>query len=114
MAKIDIDKLLKPVSDGNPCGPEKDDDMTLYADWSVIEKHAQGQAEDQFGRGKEPDWKSVFSGSQELLGKIRMPRWLLICWLPQQNYTACRGLARAFSPLSNLWRSIGRCYSRGC
>lgn len=71
MAKIDIDKLLKPVSESNPCGPEKDDDMTLYADWSVIEKHAQGQAEDQFGRGKEPDWKSVFSGSQELLAKTK-------------------------------------------
>jgi type VI secretion system protein ImpA len=71
MALIDVDPLLAPISDGEPCGPDLEYDATFLA----LEEAAKGKPEQQFGDtiipGEDPDWRQMQTLSQELCGRTR-------------------------------------------
>lgn len=65
MSRIDIEALLKPVDETNPCGENLEYDP-LFQD---LERAAQGKPETQFSEAEPPDWKQVRSKALALLGK---------------------------------------------
>lgn len=71
MALIDVDALLAPVAEGNPCGPDLEYDSAFLA----LEEAARGKAEQQFGDtiipAEDPDWRKVQNLSQELATRTR-------------------------------------------
>jgi len=68
---VDIDKLLEPVSEAEPCGPNLEYDPA----YTEIERLAQEVPEQQYGDtiipAKEPDWGAVKTGCRELLGRTK-------------------------------------------
>ena len=71
MALIDVDPLLAPISDGEPCGPDLEYDATFLA----LDEAAKGKPEQQFGDtiipGEDPDWRQMQSLSRELFERTR-------------------------------------------
>ena len=71
MAVIDVDALLAPLAQGEPCGPDLEYDSSFLA----LEEAARGKAEQQFGdtiiAAEEPDWRKVQSLSQALAVRTR-------------------------------------------
>jgi type VI secretion system protein ImpA len=71
MALIDVEPLLAPISDGEPCGPDLEYDATFLA----LDEAAKGKPEQQFGDtiipGEEPDWRQMQNLSRELFDRTR-------------------------------------------
>jgi len=71
MSTIDIDALLEPVADEQPCGPNLEYDPAFVA----LEQEALGKPEVQYGDtitpAVPPDWKSVRRMAAELLERSR-------------------------------------------
>jgi type VI secretion system protein ImpA len=71
MALIDVDALLAPVSESDPCGPDLEYDSAFLA----LEEAARSKPEQQFGDtiipAEEPDWRKVQTLSSELMGRTR-------------------------------------------
>lgn len=73
MSRIDIEALLQPVNETNPCGENLEYDP-LFQD---VERLAQGKPETQFSEAAPPDWKQVKTKALELLGRSRDLRALV-------------------------------------
>lgn len=71
MALIDVDALLAPVSESEPCGPDLEYDSAFLA----LEEAARSKPEQQFGDtiipAEEPDWRKVQTLSSELIGRTK-------------------------------------------
>jgi len=71
MALIDVDALLAPVSESDPCGPDLEYDSAFLA----LEEAARSKPEQQFGDtiipAEEPDWRKVQTLSSELIGRTK-------------------------------------------
>jgi type VI secretion system protein ImpA len=71
MALIDVEPLLAPISDGEPCGPDLEYDAVFLS----LEEAAKGKPEQQFGDtiipGEEPDWRQMQTLSRELFNRTR-------------------------------------------
>jgi type VI secretion system protein ImpA len=59
--------LLKPVSEGAPCG----EDLSYDPGFQALETMARGTPETQFSEAKPPDWKEVRSGCLELFTRAK-------------------------------------------
>ena len=64
---INVEDLLKPVSDDKPCG----EDFTYHPSFQNLETIARGKPETQFSPAEEPDWKEVRDSSIEVLGQSK-------------------------------------------
>lgn len=66
-----VDRLLAPVSGGEPCGPDLEYDPAFMA----LAVAAQGKAEQQFGdtiiAAIEPEWPQIAQQAEELLGRSK-------------------------------------------
>lgn len=71
MALLDVDALLRPVSDEQPCGESLDYDP----DYLALERSIEGQPERQYGdtiiAAEGPDWAEVAQQSKALLGRAK-------------------------------------------
>ena len=71
MALIDVDALLLPLAEGDPCGPDLEYDPAFLA----LEEASRAKPEQQFGDtiipGEEPDWRAMQTQALELLGRTR-------------------------------------------
>jgi len=71
MALIDVDALLAPVSESDPCGPDLEYDSAFLA----LEEAARSKPEQQFGDtiipAEEPDWRKVQTLSSALMGRTK-------------------------------------------
>lgn len=71
MARIDVEKLLRPISDAEPCGPNLEYD----AAFTELERAGQGTPEQQYGDtiipAVEPEWNVVFKDAIELLERTK-------------------------------------------
>jgi len=71
MSKIDIDKLLEPISEDSPCG----DDLEYDPDFGELERAAQGKPGHTMGEEEippePPDWSDVFEAAEKLLGRTK-------------------------------------------
>lgn len=93
MSAIDVDSLLQPVSEEQPCG-ENFEYETVFQE---MEQAAQGKADTQFSEAEDPDWRTVRAKALEILGSSRDLRPLVY-------------LARA-SLESEDWTTFGDCLS---
>ncbi len=64
---ISVEELLKPISAGQPCGP----DLSYDARLQQLETLVAGKPETQFGPAEDPDWKALRGLSMELLGQSK-------------------------------------------
>jgi type VI secretion system protein ImpA len=71
MPPLDVGAWLGAVSDGSPAGPN----LELDAEFSALDRAAQGKAEQQYGdtiiAAEEPDWKDVEAQALALLERSR-------------------------------------------
>jgi type VI secretion system protein ImpA len=68
---FDLQRMLAPVSDDAPSGP----DLSYDPDFIALEQAAQGKPEQQFGEaiipGEEPDWQDVRRRCEALLSRTK-------------------------------------------
>ncbi len=71
MALIDVDTLLAPVGESEPCGPDLEYDSAFLA----LDEASRGKPEQQFGDtiipAEEPDWRKVQTLSSELMTRTK-------------------------------------------
>lgn len=71
MALIDVDTLLAPVGESEPCGPDLEYDSAFLA----LEEAARGKPEQQFGDtiipAEDPDWRKVQTLATELMARTK-------------------------------------------
>jgi type VI secretion system protein ImpA len=69
MPLLDVDKLLQPITEAEPAGPNLEYDAAFTA----LEKAAAGKPEQQMGGtivpAEPPDWNAVFEQSLTLLAR---------------------------------------------
>lgn len=92
---LDIERLLKPVSEEHPCGEDLDD-FVFSSEYSELERLAQGREEHVMGDevipAEEPDWRAVREKSQELFDQAKSLR---VAVLLTKALTVREGLAGA-------------------
>jgi type VI secretion system protein ImpA len=110
MSILDVDRLLEPVSDDSPCGPnlEYDDNYTAF------ERAARGKAEQQYGEtiipAEPPEWHEVRRLGAELVGQTKDLR--VACQLARgmleteglQDFAATLALVRGY--IERYWPSV--------
>lgn len=64
---INIDELLKPISEAKPCG----EDFTYHPSFQNLETIVRGKPETQFGPGEEPQWKEVRDTAIDVLSQSK-------------------------------------------
>ncbi len=76
-SKIEIEGLLEPVSEENPCG-EGLDEFVFDPEYGELERLAQGREEQVMGDevvpAEDPDWRAVQDKSLELFQRVRSLR----------------------------------------
>lgn len=103
---LDIDKLLAPVSDGEPSG----EDVTFDPVMLELEQLAEGTKETQFSEGEEADWREVRKLALDLAGRSKHLRVYILLFLSsikQEGPTGLRdGLALLRGVIENFWDSV--------
>jgi type VI secretion system protein ImpA len=109
-----IDSLLSPVNLDAPCGDFSEDNTSLYSDFSALEQAAKGKPEQVMGDSVipavEPDWRSVYELSLELLKKTKDLK--VACYLTQslimrQGFEGVRdGLLVIEGLLKEYWQDV--------
>ncbi|MEM6468442.1 MAG: type VI secretion system protein TssA [Planctomycetota bacterium] len=79
MDPAEIEALLAPLSDEDPCGP----DLEYDAEFGEMERATQGKPEQQYGdtivAAEEPDWKDVKKRAEALMQRTRDMR-VAVTW----------------------------------
>lgn len=92
---LDIERLLKPVSDEHPCGEDLDD-FVFSPEYSELERLAQGREEHVMGDevipAEEPDWRAVREKSEALFDQTKSLRVVVLL---TKALTVREGLAGA-------------------
>ncbi len=103
---LDIDRLLKPVSDEHPCGEELDD-FVFTPEYSELERLAQGREEHVMGDevipAEEPDWRAVREKGEALFDQAKSLR---VAVLLTKALTAREGLAGATAGFELIARML--------
>ncbi|OYP35797.1 type VI secretion system protein TssA [Rhodopirellula sp. MGV] len=106
----DLDSLLQPLTDDEPCGP----DLEYDPEFGEMDRAAQGKPEQQYGdtivAAEEPEWKEVKKLAESLLSRtkdMRVVVFLARASLNQQGFVAfeqCLRLLRGY--IENFWDSV--------
>jgi len=101
-----LEELLKPVSDGTPCGTDLSEDGSLQE----FETLARGKPETQFSAAEPPDWKEVRARSLELFGRskdLRIVMTLSVALLELEGLPGFRdSLALLKGLLERYWATV--------
>jgi type VI secretion system protein ImpA len=109
---IDIERLLAPIADGSPAGPDLD--RVHDAEFLALEAAAQGQPEQQYGKtvipAVEPDWLTVRNKSEALLLRTKDARVAVLLARALTRLENVEGLAAGLrlvrEILSRYWQSL--------
>lgn len=100
---MDIEKLLSPVSDGDPCGPNLE-----YEDPAYFQLHESIERPADSDKG--PDWAGVVSDACELLGRtkdLRIALQVARGGLRSEGFSGFRdGLALLAGLLDRFWAEL--------
>lgn len=96
--KIDFEKLLKPITEENPCGI----DISEESDFYILEEKAKGKQETQFSEAEPPDWKEILKLSLSLFEQSKdiWVAYYILC--SAVNLYADEGMVGGLSFLQNL------------
>ncbi|MCC9601132.1 type VI secretion system protein TssA [Stieleria sp. JC731] len=110
MDLTDLDKLLQPLSDDEPCGP----DLEYDADFGEMDRAAQAKPEQQYGNtivaAEEPDWKDVKRRAESLLERTKDMRVVVLlarATLHQEGFVGferCLHLLRKY--VETFWDTV--------
>jgi type VI secretion system protein ImpA len=104
---INADELLKPISDGKPCG----EDLSYDQGFQELEAIMRGKPETQFSAAEDPDWKQLRERCLELWSRskdLRLVTALSLAALKLEGLPAFRDcLALLKGMLEKYWES---CY----
>jgi len=103
---IVAEELLKPITNGSPCGEDLSDDASLQE----LETMARGKQETQFSAAEPPDWKKLRSLCLELFGRskdLRIAMTLAVASMELDGLPGFReSLALVKGLLENYWVSV--------
>jgi len=103
---MDAEELLKPVSEGAPCG----EDLSYDVDFQAVETMARGTPETQFSEAKPPDWKEVRASCSELFARskdLRIAVILSVAGLELEGLPAFReALALIKGLVERYWADV--------
>ena len=102
MSILDVDQLVAPISDDAPCG----EDLEYDPEFGELERAAVGKAAQVMGdeeiEAEPPDWSTVFSLSQELLGRSNDLRIAVVLARAAVNKHGPAGLADGLEVFDRL------------
>jgi len=103
MSKIDIDKLLEPISEESPCG----DDLEYDPEFGELERTAQGKPGHEMGDeiipAEPPDWGEVAGGAEKLFGRTKDLRVATHLAHASLNLNGLAGLASGLDLLNKMF-----------
>lgn len=110
---LDIEKLIAPLDDENPCG-ENLDEFAFDSDLTELERIAQGKDEQVMGDevipAEEPDWRAVYEKSLALFDRVRSLRvavYLTKALCAREGVPGMRdGLALTHGLLEQHWDAV--------
>jgi type VI secretion system protein ImpA len=110
MTTIDVEQLLTPASEEDPCGPNLEYDPA----YTELERLAQSTPEQQVGDSiipaEEPNWKQVGIHCRELLGRTRDLRLLVLLAASQLETEGLPGFEAALrltsETLKRYWDGV--------
>jgi type VI secretion system protein ImpA len=110
MSSIDVDGLLSPISDADPCGA----DLEYDAAFTALERAAQSKPEQQIGTtvvpAEDPDWKAVQKQAAELLARskdLRVATQLAAALLRTSGWPGfAQGLAVLRGLAERYWQAV--------
>lgn len=102
MSRIDIDKLLEPISEESPCG----DDLEYDPDFGELERAAQGKPGHSMGdeiiEPEPPDWSEVIDAAEGLLGRTKDLRVAVHMAHASLNLDGLTGLAAGLELINKM------------
>lgn len=110
---IDLEALLQPVDDDNPCGVDLED-FVFDPGYTELERMAQGKPEQVMGDevipAEEPDWRAVRKKALELSGQVRSLRvavFLTKALCARDGIAAmCEGLQLVHGLMEKYWDNV--------
>ena len=110
MSAIDVEKLLSPVSEQEPCGPDLSYDPAVME----LDQIAQGKPEQQVGEtvipAEPPDWEQLEERSLECLGRtkdLRVAMHLAMALVRRRGFAGLTdGLAVIRGLLEKYWDKV--------
>ena len=106
MAVVNVESLLKPLSDENPTG----ENLRWDRRYLEIERLAEGKEETQFSASEEPDWREVRDGCVELFARgkhLRVALLLTLAAVRMEGYPGLRdGLKLIHELLAQYWDQV--------
>jgi type VI secretion system protein ImpA len=95
---IEVEDLLKPVSESQPCG----EDFTYHPSFQNLEVIARGKPETQFSPAEEPQWKEVRDAATEVLGQSKHLSAAVILTLSLLKINGLEGLRDGLAVVHGL------------
>ncbi|QDV42173.1 hypothetical protein Enr13x_20160 [Stieleria neptunia] len=110
MDLTDLETLLAPISDDEPCGP----DLEYDAEFGEMDRAAQSTAEQQYGdtvvAAEPPDWKDVKKRAEALLSRTKDMRVVAFLARATLNQDGVIGFSHALqllrSYLETFWDTV--------
>ena len=106
MGAVNVESLLKPLSEAAPCG----ENLRWDRRYLEVERLAEGKEETQFSAAEEPDWREVRDGCVDLFAKgkhLRVAILLTLAAVRQEGYTGLRdGLKVIQGMLEQYWDQV--------
>jgi type VI secretion system protein ImpA len=103
---VNIESLLKPLSEAAPCG----ENLRWDRRYLEVERLAEGKEETQFSAAEEPDWREVRDGCVELLARgrhLRVAVLLALAALRQEGYPGLRDALKVIQGLlEQYWDQV--------
>lgn len=107
---IDVDGLLRPVSDAAPCGEELRYDRRYLEVMRLAEGKPEQQMGDTIVPGEEPNWREVYDGCLELFARskdLRVAMLLCLANLRLEGYPGLRdGLRIVKGLVEAYWNGL--------
>lgn len=103
---INLEDLLKPISEEKPCG----EDFSYHPTFQNLESLSKGKPETQFSPAEEPEWKEVRDAALEVLGQskhIGAAVFLTTALLKTEGISGFRdGLALIHGLVEKYWAGV--------
>jgi type VI secretion system protein ImpA len=103
---VNVESLLKPLSEENPCG----ENLRWDRRYLEVERLAEGKEETQFSASEEPDWREVRDGCAELFARgkhLRVAVLMTLAALRQEGFPGLRdGLQVVRGLLDQYWDQV--------
>jgi type VI secretion system protein ImpA len=106
VAVVNVESLLKPLSEATPCG----ENLRWDRRYLEVERLAEGKEETQFSAAEEPDWREVRDGCVELFARgkhLRVAILLTLAAIRQEGFPGLRdGLKVIQGLLEQYWDQV--------